>query len=78
MGADDDENVQQTYSLWEKYKDRENSFLYIFTTSKNSELLFNTLGEGKMKIRRVNEIYSLISRHLYDNGIGIFANAQVS
>lgn len=77
MGEDDDENVQQTYSLWEKYKDREQTSLYIFTTSKNSELLFNTLGDGEMKIRRINEVYSLISRHLYDNGIGIFENAQV-
>ena len=76
MGNDEDENIQQTYALWDKYSSRKNSYLYVFTQSKNSELLFQDLNQGEMKLRRVNEVQSFIGRHLFDNGIKIFESAK--
>lgn len=74
-GEDDDENIKQTLTLIAKYNDRESTSLYVFSTSINSELLLNTTLKGKMKVRRVNMVKSLISRNLYDDGAKIFENA---
>ena len=75
IGHDDDENVKQTLLLSARYSDRENVSLYVFSTSTNSELLLNKAQKGKIKVRRVNTVQSLISRTLYDNGIEIFNGA---
>lgn len=75
IGQDDDENIKQTLSLISKYNKREKVSLYVFTTSINSELLLNKASKGKIKVRRVNEVQSLISRELYDEGLEIFKKA---
>ncbi|MEE1086666.1 MAG: hypothetical protein U0L05_05810 [Schaedlerella sp.] len=76
IGEDDDENVKQTLLLSSRYCDRENISLYVFSTSTNSELLLGNAQRGKIKIRRINMVQSLISRTLYDNGIEIFNKAE--
>lgn len=75
IGKDDDENVKQTLSLINRYNDNENMSVYVFTTSVNSELILSKAVTGKIKVRRINEVQSLISRHLYDNGMKIFDSA---
>lgn len=75
IGHDDDENIKQTLLLNTKYGDRENVSVYVFSTSTNSELLLNKVHKGKIKIRRVNTVQSLISRTLYDSGIELFQGA---
>lgn len=75
IGQDDDENVKQSLSLIHRYQNNDNAQLYVFTTSVNSELLLSESMTGNMKVRRINEVQSLISRQLFDEGIEIFETA---
>lgn len=75
IGHDDDENVKQTLLLGKRYGDRENTSIYVFSTSTNGELLLNKAQKGKIKVRRINTVQSLISRTLYDDGIELFHGA---
>ena len=76
IGSDADENVKQSLALIHRYQDRKKAELYVFTTSVNSELLLSKSTTGNMKVRRINEVQSLISRHLYDEGFEIFQTAK--
>lgn len=75
IGEDQVENLKQALGLIEQYRERENTSLYVFATRTENELLLSTVDKGKIKVRRVNEVRSLISRLLYDEGIKIFENA---
>ncbi|MBE6587675.1 MAG: hypothetical protein E7647_04585 [Ruminococcaceae bacterium] len=85
IGVDLSENISQSLSLIERFKYRENTNLYVFSTQVESELLltnaFNQehkegMTETKIKVRRVNEVQSLISRTLFDVGYDkIFCSA---
>ncbi len=90
IGEDYSENISQSLKLIEKYRFRENSNLYVFSTQVESELLLassffeydkkeekgNTKRETKIKVRRINEVQSLINRTLYDSGFEkIFSSA---
>ncbi len=84
IGEDHSENVNQALKIVEKFKYRENTNLYVFSTQVESEMLLaNTFNSGvkdskdiKIKMRRVNEVQSLIMRTLYDTGYeNIFQSA---
>lgn len=78
IGYDNSENIKQALSLIEKYKNRENTSIYVFTTATDGELLLNRVDKGKIKVRRINEVGSLVSRLLYDEGERIFKSAVES
>lgn len=71
----DSDNIEQTLLLISDYKDRKNTYLYIFSDSVESELIINNIDSGCIKFRRIDEIRSLICRTLYDRGYEIFKNA---
>ncbi len=75
IGENQVENMKQSLQLIEKYKERDNISLYVFATKKENELLLSTVDKGKIKVRRINEVRSLVSRHLYEEGIKIFESA---
>ncbi len=77
FSIDEDENCNmiQGLKIIENYRNRENVRLYVFSTGVESELLLAKMDHGKMKVRRVNEIRSLVNRNLYDDGGKIFDNA---
>ena len=68
--AEDDEtqNINKSLKIIDKFKNRENTELYSFSTSKEGGLLFDSVDKGKMKVRRINEnrsfVYSLIHNNL--------------
>ncbi len=73
IGLDQNKNISQALEIVNKLKNRENTNLYVFTTQVESELLltkaFNSAqNDIKIKVRRVNEVQSLIMRNLYENG----------
>lgn len=77
IAEDQSENISQALKVIEKYKYRENTNLYVFSTLIESEMLlsnaFNDSDDAaedtiNIKVRRVNEVQSLISRNLYENG----------
>ena len=77
IGSNETENLNQGLKLIEKYNDRDNTHVYIFSTKIESELLLTAANKGKVKVRRVNEVRSLINRILYENGEIIFDSAKV-
>lgn len=73
VGEDQTENVTQALSLFQRFKDRDRTYLYVFSAQTEAEMLlssaFNqTDDEVKIKVRRINEVQSLILRNLYENG----------
>jgi len=76
MGDNEAENLRQTIKLIAEYKSRDNTTLYLFSTSVESELVLGSADKGKMTVRRVDEIRSLISRVLYDEGHLLFDSAR--
>lgn len=78
IGSDESENVQQSLSLIEQYRNEKKMRLFVFSTSVEGELLFQASFEGGMSVRRVNIVRSLINQTLYQNGIQLFQNAVPS
>ncbi len=68
-------NMLQGLKIIEHYKKMPNVRLYVFAIGIESELLLAKTDYGKMKVRRVNELRSLVNRTLYDEGEKLFDNA---
>ncbi len=72
IGNDQSENINQALKIIADKRYKENSNLYVFSTQVEAEILLaHAFNEGKgfgTKVRRVNEVQSLISRTLYDTG----------
>ncbi len=72
------ENVAQAFAIASPdgpYAARENVLLYVFSTDVESELLLSNLPETKIRLRRVDDIRSLVLRNLYDSGEKLFLGA---
>ncbi len=75
MGKDELQNMDKALRLVESYNMRDKTHLYIFSSGVEGELLLAGKEKGKMKVRRVNEIKSLVYRILYEEGEKIFRAA---
>ena len=75
MGQNEVQNADHALRLLERYNDLENSHLYIFSTGVEGELLLAGRLRGKMKVRRVNTVRSLVLRTLHEEGHLLFKNA---
>ena len=76
IGDSETENLRQTVKLIAEHKDRDETYLYLFSTSVESELILASTAKGKMTVRRIDEIRSLVSRLLYDDGHMLFDSAR--
>lgn len=76
IGEDEAENVKQALTLVKRYRDRDNTELFVFAQNVESEMILGATECGKVKVRRVNEVRSLVNRLLYDEGIKIFHGAR--
>lgn len=78
IGENETENVEQSLNLIEKYREvTENEInLYTFSSHMESELLLTAIDKGKMKVRRINEVRSLVNRILQEHGPELFENAH--
>ncbi|MBE6763478.1 MAG: hypothetical protein E7553_03860 [Ruminococcaceae bacterium] len=72
IGANETENCSQAVKLIERYRHREKTNLYVFSKGVEGELMLNAADKGVMRVRRVNEVQSLISRLLYEEGEELF------
>ena len=77
IGRDEGENLNQSLKLIEAYKGRKNTHVYIFSTKVESELALTSIDKGEIKVRRINEVQSLVNRVLYERGEIIFESARV-
>lgn len=75
IGIDESENIDQSLKLINEYKSRDNTNLYVFWSSTDSELLLTSSDKGLVKVRRINDNRSLINRVLYDRGMMLFESA---
>ena len=76
IGINETENLDQALKLVERYKERENTNLYVFSTNVGSELLLSSTEQSAVKVRRINEVQSLVNRVLYERGEIIFDSAR--
>ena len=76
VGINETENLNQALKLVERYKERENTNLYVFSTNVGSELLLSSTDQSAVKVRRINEVQSLVNRVLYERGEIIFDSAR--
>lgn len=76
IGINETENLNQALKLVERYKERKNTNLYVFSTNVGSELLLSSTDQSAVKVRRINEVQSLINRVLYERGEIIFDSAR--
>lgn len=67
IGENEPQNVEQTLHVVDRFRDRPNTELFVFATSKESELLLDSIDDGIMRVRRVNSLrimaHSIISRY---------------
>ena len=84
ISEDPSRNVEQALQLLESFKYRDRTNLYVFSTQPESEMLLANAFDSeknpnrpiKIKVRRVNEVRSLIFRTLYEDGYqNIFESA---
>lgn len=75
IGESEVENNKQALRLIEKYKERENTSVYVFAINPENELLLSKVEKGRIKVRRINDVHSLVNRLLYDEGMKIFDSA---
>ncbi len=75
IGKNETENLDQTLCLIETYRHRKNTRIYAFSTKVESELLLTAIDKGEIKVRRINEVQSLINRILYERGELVFQGA---
>lgn len=68
-------NLTQALRLIDTYRDRELVNIYVFSTKIDGELRLAAVDKGKVRVRRVNEVQSLINRLLYERGQMIFQSA---
>ena len=78
IGENESENTIQALKLIDKYNQRKNTGLYVFSSGTEGEMLLANARGGELKIRRVNEIRALIYRFLYDEGYKLFESAVQS
>lgn len=76
MGDDEMNNVGHSLKLISKYNSRDLTRLYIFSTGVESELLLSGREKGLIKVRRIDEVRSLVSNFLYEKGECIFESAH--
>lgn len=75
IGTDESENVCQASQLIHQHGENVNMELYLFSNSEESSLLLQSVQTHGMKIRRIDEVGTLITGMLYDTGAELFSHA---
>ena len=75
ISKDESENNNELLALVEKYREKSNVMAYLFSSSKESEIIVESVDSGKIKIRRIKQTRSLVYRELCDKGELIYKDA---
>ena len=75
IGENQTENISQSIKLIEQYGDRENTHLLVFSTGADGELLLTAMPDKAIRVRRVDEVRSMVNRILCEEGPKIFEKA---
>ena len=72
VAENEDTNVRHGLGLVELYGNRQYTTLYVFSSRPESAVLLSSAKPETMRVRRVDEVRSLINRLLYDEGHLLF------
>lgn len=75
IGENQTENISQSIKLIDQYGDRKNTHLFVFSTGADGELLLTAMPKKAIKVRRVDEVRSMVNRILCEEGPKIFEKA---
>lgn len=78
IGEDESENVSLALRLLERYREREHTDLFVFSAGAEGELLLSGAQWGQIRLRRVDDVRSLVYRYLYTDGAELFDSAVPS
>lgn len=78
IGDSETENIEQSLKIIKKYRTvtYNKTNLYTFSNSVESELLITAIDKGEIKVRRINEVRSLVNRVIEEHGTKLFENAH--
>lgn len=76
LGMNERDNIDQAVQLIGQYRGREKTHVFVFSTRVEGELVLAATEKGKVRVRRINEVQSLINRTLYDEGDKLFETAR--
>ena len=76
IDSDETENLNKALKIIDIYKTRKDTRLYVFSTKTEGEILLSSLDKGEIKVRRVNEVQSLVNHLLYEQGQAVFESAR--
>ena len=69
------QNVKDALSLIKKYRDREKTWMYVFSNEIEGEVLLSSIETNVLKLRRVSDVRTLIYSILEDSGELLFKEA---
>lgn len=72
---DESQSLSEVLQLIPKYRNRENTIIYLFSTSMESELLLTNLDKGNLIVRRINPLTSFVNYILSSQGDLLFTSA---
>ena len=75
MCEDESQSLSEVLQLIPKYRNRVNTYLYLFSTSMESELMLNNLDKGSLIVRRINPLTSFVNHILSTQGKVLFDEA---
>lgn len=75
IGTDEQQNTNEALELVERYRERDNTAVYLFSSLPESYMILSGIDRGKVKIRRIDTVRSSVYRFLYDEGERLFAGA---
>ena len=78
IGKDEAENVRESLDFIEQYKDREGTWVYVFSNKIEGEILLSAPDKGNLKVRRISDVRTLIYSMLRENGELLFKEAVES
>ncbi|MBO4873204.1 MAG: hypothetical protein J5496_07295, partial [Lachnospiraceae bacterium] len=71
----EEENISTAAALIRRFRDRENTALYVFTDSPSARLLLAQQEPGRLRLRRIGVVREMLERHLYEEGIRLYDTA---
>lgn len=75
LGENENENVLTALKLVQQFQNRSQTDLFVLSSGVEGELLLSHAGNERMRVRRINEVRSLVYRFLYDEGVRLFEQA---
>ncbi len=75
IGENEEENVSGAAALIRRFKNRDNTSLYVFADSPSGRLLLAREDPGRLKLRRIGVVREFLDRRLYEKGVRLYETA---